>query len=103
MVAGSANFEDGLIAEVSLRDVPQDQILLRVSKMLASSTLWGAHFRMLFHDLPSVLNLLDRDRVEWIVSQEDGSAPHIRRLDAAVASIYPAWQGVMLADFRRRH
>jgi hypothetical protein len=97
MVAGSASFEGALIAEFALRDLAQDHVILRASKMLARSTWSGAHYQMLFHDLPSVLNLLDRDRVGWIVSEEDGSAPHIRQLDTAVASIYPAWQRVVLA------
>jgi hypothetical protein len=47
---------------------------------------------MLFQDLPSVLSLLDRDRVGWVISCEDGSPPHVRQLDAAVESIYPAWK-----------
>jgi hypothetical protein len=98
MVAGSTNFEGAVIAEVALRDLAQDHVILRASKMLARSTWSKAHYRMLFHDLPSVLNLLDRDHVGWVVSEEDGSAPHIRQLDAAVASIYPAWQRVLLAD-----
>jgi hypothetical protein len=97
MVAGPATFEGALIAEVALRDLAQDHIILRASKMLARST-WSGHYRMLFGDLPSVLNLLDRDHVGWIISGEAGTAPHIRQLDAAVASLYPAWQRVALAD-----
>jgi hypothetical protein len=97
MVAGSAKFEGSLIAEVALLDRAQDHIVLRASKMLASSTWSGAHYRMLFNDLPSVLSLLDRDHVGWIISQEYAAAPHIRQLDAAVASTRPAWQRVWLA------
>jgi len=97
MVAGAADFEGAIIAEVALRDLAQDHIILRASKMLARSTWSPGHYRMLFHDLPSVLNLLDRDRAGWILSREDGAAPHIRQLGAAVESIYPAWQRVPLS------
>jgi hypothetical protein len=97
MVAGPPNFEGSLIAEVALRDRAQDHIVLRASKMLASSTWSRAHYRMLFHDPSSVLNLLDRDRVGWIISQEYDGAPHVRQLDDAVASMSSVWQRVALA------
>jgi hypothetical protein len=97
MVAGSANFEGAIIAEVALRDLAPDHIILRASKMLAHSTWSPGHYRMLFHDLPSVLKLLDRDRVGWILSSEDSSPPHVPQLEAAVASTYPAWQCLAIA------
>ena len=97
MVAGDADFEGAIIAEAALRDRAADHIILRASKMLAKSSWSVGRYQMLFHDPAGVLNLLDSDQVGWIISREEGSAPHVRQLEAAVESSYPAWQRVGVA------
>ena len=97
LVAGTPTFEGGLIAETALRDVARQHIVLRASKVLASSSWAGASYRMVFQDRSSVAAFLDQAHVGWVLIQANDGMPHIRQLDETMLSIAPAWRGEALS------
>jgi hypothetical protein len=81
---------------MALRDRRLQRIVLRGSKVLASSDWIGGHYQRRFEDSGDVLALLDRARVERIWIQTPAGAPHIVQLQQAVRSIPQIWREASL-------
>jgi hypothetical protein len=80
LVAGSALHEGAFISEMALRDRRLDRIVLRGSKVLASSTWTGRQYQLLFPSTQEVSSYLDAARVEIAVFEEASTQPHVRQL-----------------------
>jgi hypothetical protein len=98
LVAGSAGSEGALIADVALRDSALQHIVLRASKMLASSTWFGLGYHLRFRDEDAVCKFLDAAHVGWVIMRVDDPAPHLRQLSSAVLSNPHTWQRVSASD-----
>jgi hypothetical protein len=91
LVAGGPVQEGSFIAEIALRDRRPDHIVLRASKMLASSDWLDRWYHMLFSNSHDVSAYLDQLHVETVVIAEPQRRPHIGQLLEAVTGNPAVW------------
>ncbi len=84
VVAGDPEHEGAYVAEAALRDRRMRRIVLRASKMLASSTWAGRQYRAKFADPAEIRSWLDDMGASLVVVQETSRVPHVGQLLRAV-------------------
>jgi hypothetical protein len=90
LVAGNPVVEGALIAEAALADAGRKHIVLRASKMLASSTWSGDKYVARFPDSFAVDGFLDEVRAGTVVAESGDAKPHLIQLLSAMNQ--PPWQ-----------
>jgi Dolichyl-phosphate-mannose-protein mannosyltransferase len=98
LVGGSSVSEGALIAEVALRDSALQHVVLRSSKMLASSSWFGLGYHLRFPDESGVCDFLDEAHVGGVIVRPDDPAPHLTQLMSALLSNPHTWQRVSASD-----
>jgi len=91
LIAGDPLHEGAYIAEMDLADPLLHHVVLRGSKVLASSTWAGNQYRMRFDDAAQVAAYLDRSAVTLVILQNTGP-PHVAQLLQAVSGNSSAWR-----------
>jgi len=89
LVAGSARFEGAIITETALMERSSTHIVLRSSKVLASSTWSGAGYRTRFSGIEEIDAYLDSVQARWIIVEAAQERPDIRQL-VSVMEKYPS-------------
>jgi hypothetical protein len=101
LIAGDPLHEGAYIAEMDLADPLLHHVILRGSKVLASSTWAGNQYRMRFHDADQVTAYLDQSAVGLVILQTTGP-PHVAQLLQAVTGS-AAWRESEAATALLRH
>jgi hypothetical protein len=91
LVAGDGFHEGSFIAEMALRYPGDDYTVRRASKVLASSTWAGYHYKLLFLTPEAVAASLDASDVTLIVVQ-DRFRPHVGQLNQALDQDSGHWK-----------
>jgi hypothetical protein len=91
LIAGSALHEGAFVSEMALRDRQLDRIVLRGSKVLASSEWSGRHYQPLFSSPQAVSGYLDAARVEIALIEESSAQQHVRQLFNALDDDPSRW------------
>jgi hypothetical protein len=106
LISSDAKGESSLISEVAMHEQRPGHIILRASKVIASSDWSGLHAKLLFHSPAQVLNYLDSIPVDVVVLDHSASlariaAPYESLLEQAMSapphpwklsSSYPLWK-----------
>ena len=90
LIAGDPMQEGSYVAEMDLADAHLRHIVLRGSKVLASSTWAGNLYRQKFSSAGEVANYLDQFGVTLVIVQNDGP-PHVAQLRDAISSLPDKW------------
>lgn len=98
MVGGDPTAEGSLIAEIALRDTPLRHLVLRASKMMASSTWAGANYRLRTRDQAAVSQMLDAAHVGWIAIHTDEPSPHLDLLLQTLRAQTEQWKLFRVED-----
>jgi hypothetical protein len=107
LIAGDAVNEGAYISESALRDPGLERIVMRGSKMLASSTWTGQNYTLRFSNPDEVLAFLDRARVTAVLVQKANPRPDVALLAQAVTAssqwreIHPQGEPPGVAVFER--
>jgi hypothetical protein len=96
LIAAGALHEGAFVSEMALRDRHLDRIVLRGSKVLASSDWSGRHYRALFSN-PEIAGYLDVTRVETVLIEEASALPHVRQVLSSL-NADPRWRASHLAE-----
>jgi hypothetical protein len=91
LIAGDPLHEGAYIAEMDLVDPLLHHVVLRGSKVLASSTWAGNQYRVRFDDAAQVAAYLDQSAVTLVILQTAGP-PHVAQLLQAVSGNASAWR-----------
>lgn len=93
LVSSDAAGEGAFVAAVAVRDHRPNAIVLRASKLLASSTWMGADYRLLYPGTAELLDVLDRSRVSHVLVENAApeSLPHEEQL-RLVLRASPRWR-----------
>ncbi len=91
LIAGDPLHEGAYIAEMDLADPLLHHVVLRGSKVLASSTWAGNQYRVRFNNAAQVAAYLDQSAVTLVILQTTGP-PHIAQLLQAVSGNSSAWR-----------
>jgi hypothetical protein len=93
LVCADAAGEGMLISEVAMRESRPGHIVLRASKMLASSDWMGRNYTSLFHDPKEMLSYLEGIPAGIVVIDADGlRMPHGRLLYSGIQSHPETWE-----------
>jgi hypothetical protein len=76
--------EGAFVAEVATRAPDRRTMVLRASKLLATSTWMGANYALKYLSDEALLDALDRARVEYVALDDASDEAHHRQLRAAV-------------------
>jgi hypothetical protein len=79
-VAADSTGEGALVAEVAMREQRPGSIVLRASKVLASATEMGEHYRSLYRSPEEVLSFLEAAGVAAVVLRPTVTLEHHRQL-----------------------
>jgi len=97
LTCGDAEGEGMLISEIAMHESRPGHIILRGTKMLASSDWMGRDYRALFHDSKEMLEYLERIPVGIVVIDDAGRrTPHGLLLTQGIQAHPEKWQ--KLAD-----
>ena len=93
LVSSDAAGEGAFVAAVAVRDRRPNAIVLRASKLLASSTWMGEEYRVLHPDPADLLQALDRSRVSHVLVENSAptSLPHEEHLRTVLRGS-PRWR-----------
>jgi hypothetical protein len=92
-VCSGAQGEGMLISEVAMREPRPGHIVLRASKMLASSDWMGLDYRQLYHDPNEILQFLESIPVGIVIIDGDGRrSPHGALLYEGLRSHPERWE-----------
>ena len=93
LVSSDAAGEGAFVAAVAVSDRRPNAIVLRASKLLASSTWMGAEYRLLYPSTGELLRVLDTSRVSHVVVENSAPAslPHEEQLRIAMRAS-PQWR-----------
>ena len=86
LISSDTSGEGAMVVECLLRDDARNRIVLRASKMLASSDWMGGNYRLLTTSVPEVRDLLNAIPVQFIVLDasgfiDEGTRSHHRLLE----------------------
>jgi hypothetical protein len=97
LVSADVEGEGSLVSEVALRDKRPGHVVLRASKMLASSTWMGRHYQPFVQSTTDVLRVLDQLGVSLVVVDRVGrQPPHHHQLAEALRAAPHRWHPVRL-------
>jgi hypothetical protein len=100
LVSADVEGEGSLVSEVALRDSRPGHVVLRASKMLASSTWMGQNYQPLVQSTAAVLSTLDELGVSLVVVDKlPGQPPHHQQLSDALQSAPKRWRPIQLDDW----
>ena len=87
LISSDASGEGAFVAAIALADRRPNAVVLRASKLFASSTWMVQDYRLLYSTSSELEAVLDRARVSRIVIDEprDGVFPHHRQLESVLA------------------
>ncbi len=85
LVSSDTIGEGAFISHIAAREPTPRRIILRASKLLATSTWWGRDYSERFADRAALSAALDRARVEYIAIDDASREPHHERLQTLVA------------------
>ena len=93
LVSSDAAGEGAFVAAVAARDRRPNAIVLRASKLLATSTWMGADYRVLYPTPAELLNALDTSKVSHVVIEDSSpvSLPHEEHLRTVLRDS-PGWR-----------
>jgi Dolichyl-phosphate-mannose-protein mannosyltransferase len=98
LVSADVEGEGSLVSEVALRDRRPGHVVLRASKMLASSTWMGRHYQPFVRSTADVLRVLDQLGVSLVVVDRVGRQPqHHYQLAEALRAAPHRWHPVRLS------
>ena len=99
LVCGTAAGEGMLISEIAMREQRPDHIILRATKMLASSDWMGWDYEALFHDSSEMMGYLEGIPVGIIVLDREGRlTPHGKMLDEGLQAHPEKWSRLSSAS-----
>ena len=98
LIAGSVRSEGALVGEMALRDRGLNRIVLRGSKVLASTDWIGSYYRLRYSSAAEVLQILDRARVDRVWIEPAWPAPHVAQLQNALRSEPGRWRETSLLN-----
>ncbi len=96
LISSDANGEGMFISEIALRESRPGHIVLRASKVLASSTWGGEEYEPLFKSTEEIMTYLDKIPVGIVVTDrsmpENRRVPHHQLLEETVAAYPQNWR-----------